>query len=296
MNPSRRALAFAAAFAFLWAVLEQVLGSRLQQEYDLRQVVWSRYATHLAVLVAIFAWREPALLWRTRRPVLQLGRSFLMLLMPLSFLHALLAGQSGHLVWAQFWITPVLLLALAAGMLGERVPVILWGCGAVAAAAAMAAAGPARAPNAAEILLPLSMTLSFCLYVVATRGLRHERLRANLFHTALVPFALLSFAMPWAWRTPTPHDALVLAGIGTVGLAALACLDRAIERGGVALVAPTLALQAGFVLLLSHGRPASALEWAIVACLVAVGLVSWRLAGDARVAAPDAALATGASR
>ena len=32
MNPSRRALAFAAAFAFLWAVLEQVLGSRLQQE------------------------------------------------------------------------------------------------------------------------------------------------------------------------------------------------------------------------------------------------------------------------
>jgi drug/metabolite transporter (DMT)-like permease len=73
-----------------------------------------------------------------------------------------------------------------------------------------------------------------------TRSLRDEPVQANLFFTALGVFALLTPLMPFVWVTPNLHDAVLLAGIGIVGLLALWALDRACERAPVAQVAPTL--------------------------------------------------------
>ena len=232
-----------AAFALAWVTLEEVVGRQLRDPVPLLQVVWCRYAAHLALLALLFGWREPQRLWRTSRPAFQIARSMLMLVMPLSFVASLGAGLPGDLVWALFWTcTPWLVLLGAWRGLGESVPGPAW----VAAAACSLAAWlvfPADpgTPRAAW-LLPLAMAASFSLYVLMTRSLRRESVRANLFHTAFGVFVLLTPFMPSIWVMPGPHDAAVLAGIGAVGLVSLWALDRACALAPLPAGSPALAI------------------------------------------------------
>jgi len=255
-NTTRRALLLMLAFAALWALLEVALGASLREPYDLMQVVWWRYATHLALLVAVFGWRRPSRLWRTERTALQLGRSVLMLVMPLSFALALSFDASADFVWTEFWITPLAILLLGRVLLRERAPGLLWVCAAVVAALAILVHAPPVPAGLGALTLPLAMALSFSLYVVATRALRHEPLVTNLFYTAFGVFVLLTPFVPHVWHSPSLHDAIVLCGIGAIGLVALALLDRSVERNAASVVAPVVGMQVPFVMALSamHGE------------------------------------------
>lgn len=239
-DPGRRAMLLLALFALAWAWVEGVFGARLQLHYALMQVVWCRYAVHLACLVLLVGWRGPSRLWRTRRVGFQLARSLLMLVMPASFALALAAGDRPGTVWAMFWVSPLLILVFARRWFGERVPRWLWAVALIGSGVAAVMAEPSLPGSLAGALLPIVMALSFSLYVVMTRSLRDEPVQANLFFTAFGVFALLSPLMPFVWVMPNLHDAMLLAGIGIVGLLALWALDRACERAPVAQVAPTL--------------------------------------------------------
>jgi drug/metabolite transporter (DMT)-like permease len=238
--PGRSAMLLLALFALAWAFVEGVFGARLQGHYSLMQVVWCRYAAHLACLGLIVGWRAPSRLWRTRRVGFQLSRSLLMLVMPGSFALSLVAGDRPGTVWALFWVSPLLILGFARLALGERVPRWVWAVAAIGSGVAALMAEPALPHSVAGALLPIVMALSFSAYVVMTRSLRDEPVQANLFFTALGVFALLTPLMPFVWVMPNLHDAALLAGIGIVGLLALWALDRACERAPVAQVAPTL--------------------------------------------------------
>ena len=238
--PGRSAMLLLALFALAWAFVEGVFGARLQLHYPLMQVVWCRYAAHLACLLLIVGWRAPSRLWRTQRIGFQLSRSVLMLVMPASFALSLAAGDRPGTVWALFWVSPLLILGFARLALGERVPRWVWAVAAIGSGVAAVMAEPALPGSLAGALLPLVMALSFSVYVVMTRSLRDEPVQANLFFTALGVFVLLTPLMPFVWVMPNLHDAALLAGIGIVGLLALWALDRACERAPVAQVAPTL--------------------------------------------------------
>ena len=239
-DPGRSAMLLLALFAAAWAFVEGVFGARLQLHYSLMQVVWCRYAVHLACLLLIVGWRAPSRLWRTQRVGFQLSRSVLMLVMPASFALSLAAGDRPGTVWAMFWVAPLMILGFARWALGERVPRWVWAVAAIGSGVAAVMAEPSLPRSLAGALLPLAMALSFSVYVVMTRSLRDEPVQANLFFTALGVFALLTPLMPFVWVTPNLHDAVLLAGIGIVGLLALWALDRACERAPVAQVAPTL--------------------------------------------------------
>jgi len=238
--PGRSAMLLLALFALAWAVVEGVFGARLQLHYSLMQVVWCRYAVHLACLGLLVGWRAPSRLWRTRRLGFQLSRSLLMLVMPASFALSLAAGDRPGTVWALFWVAPLMILGFARLALGERVPRWVWAVAAIGSGVAAVMAEPALPRSLAGAVLPIVMALSFSIYVVMTRALRDEPVQANLFFTALGVFALLTPLMPFVWVMPNLHDAALLAGIGIVGLLALWALDRACERAPVAQVAPTL--------------------------------------------------------
>ena len=242
--PDRRiALVLMLCFAILWAILEGELGVRLRQPYDLRQVVWCRYASHLLVVALVWGWRTPAALWRTNRLPLQLGRSLLMLVMPMGFMFAAMSGTAVRSVWAVFWIAPLLILIGAWLYGGERAPRWLWVVTALATLAAMIVVGPSSVPTLSGFLFSLAMSASFALYVVFTRELRREALSANLFYTAVGVIIPLSIALPRYWRTPPLHDAIILFGIGALGFVALLALDRAAERTAVSWTAAVLTLQ-----------------------------------------------------
>jgi drug/metabolite transporter (DMT)-like permease len=82
--------------------------------------------------------------------------------------------------------------------------------------------------------------LSFAVYLVMTRRLTGEAVRANLFYTAIGVFVLLTPVMPMVWVTPTVGDAVVLAGIGLVGLLTLFLLDRAVALAPLSTSTPFL--------------------------------------------------------
>jgi hypothetical protein len=55
------------AFAALWAFGEAAVASRLRHPYSPYQVVWARYGSHLAIMLAIWGWRDPRPMALARR-------------------------------------------------------------------------------------------------------------------------------------------------------------------------------------------------------------------------------------
>lgn len=250
-----------AASSLAWVVLEEVLGSQLEQPYPLMQIVWCRYASHLALLLLICAWREPQRLWRTQRLPFHLLRSTLMLVMPLSFVASLHAGAHLNMTWSVFWVAPLMVLAIdrfyrrepvdpAAAVRTRRVSI-------ACAVVAMLMLWPRQWPPLSPWpLAALAMALSLAAYIVMTRSLRDEALQANLFYTALGVFVVLTPFMPAIWVMPTAHDAAVMFGIGAAGLVLLFAIDRAAAAAPLPLSVPGLYAYlplAGLVGWLMHG-------------------------------------------
>ncbi len=281
---ARRAMLFMAAFSILWVVLEAVVGAQLQGHYHLMQVVWSRYAVHLLVLLVLFGWHRPSRLWRTRRPVYQLVRSILMFVMPFSFALAIALGLQPDTVWAVFWLAPVFVLAAAHVMIGERAPLLVWGIAMAGALATALVPPPARPASPLLLLLPLAMSVSFSTYVVMTRSLRTEHVLANLFYTGLGVFMVLTPVMLRVWIAPTMHDLVVMTGIGTIGLVALFALDRAAAAAPVSLSASMLYIHIPCLLLaLLLMRAGDASRRALVGVAVILALIAFLWSWGSRV-------------
>jgi drug/metabolite transporter (DMT)-like permease len=232
MNATRRGMLFMIAFALLWALVEAFAGL-LSRAYSPYQVVWARYGSHLAIMLAIWGWRDPLVLVRTGRPALQIARSLLMLVMPSAWILSLQRGMAPNNVLAIFGVAPLIMCALGAILLNERPTRGIWVSAAVVSAGAMFCLSLHGLPSLTAVAGALTSAGSFSLYVVMTRMLGGERLRANLFYTALGVFAALSLFVPKFWITPTPHDALVMVLIGALGLLALLALDRAAQTAPV---------------------------------------------------------------
>jgi drug/metabolite transporter (DMT)-like permease len=297
MSAGRVSMLWMLAFVVLWTVVEQ-LASGVLNAYSPYQVVWTRYAVHIALMLALWGWREPATLWRTRRPAYQIIRSLLMLGMPASWVVSMQHGVDPQTLMAVFWLSPLLILALAHVALGERAPWPVWLAGALVCVGANLLFLHRPVPPLASLLFPLGMALSFSLYVVMTRSLRSETLRANLFYTALGVLLALTPALPGLWRSPSPHDLAVMVGVGVLGFGALYALDRMAAAAPVSLAAPVTSLQLVCMLGVAWISGHTHEGWRAGAGVLIIGLVtvglwareralpvrsaSWRAAGMGR--------------
>jgi len=233
-----------ALFAAGWAFVETSIGRRVRGEYDLLQIVWSRYAVHLLLVLVIWGRRDPLGLWRTQRPGFHLARSLMMLIMPWSFATSLQSGLSASGTWLLFWSSPLLIILLGRLFCRESPAWWSWVLAVVTWGGVAMIVGGSLPVLEARLLLPGLMAVSFSAYVVMTRSLRDEPLRVNMVYTATAVFVLLSLRMPFVWVMPSMHDAVLFAGIGSFGLLALLALDRAVAGSALWVVAPGLAIQA----------------------------------------------------
>ena len=251
MTGARRSMLLMVAFVALWAALK-ALAAKVRAHYSPYQVVWTRYAVHQLFMLALWGWREPATLWRTRRPGFQLARSMLMLGMPASWVFAMNAGVASTLM-SILWLSPLLILAFAGVFLGERAPASVWLICGIACVGALMLTVPGPLPSAPLLVFPLGMAVTFSLYVVMTQSLRSETTRANLFYTALGVFVVLTPFMPRIWFTPSLHDMMVLGGVGLLGYLALCALDRLAAAARVSVAAPLGCLQLVFTVVIAWG-------------------------------------------
>jgi drug/metabolite transporter (DMT)-like permease len=248
-----------AVFSMVWVLIEIGVAIRLSNRYNLMQVVWWRYGVHLATMLLLFGWRDPAYLWRTSRPGYHWLRSLLMLVMPGSYVLAIQQGVAGDTVMMVFWLSPLCIVVAARLMLGELVTARTWAACGVAGLAALSMHRPSPPASPWLLILPVLMMLSFSIYVVMTRALRFERLRANMFYTALGVFVVLTPLVPRFWTTPGPGDAAAMVLVGLFGAVALLLLDRSTSCAPVSTTASVLylnvAAMAAIASLLSGDLP-----------------------------------------
>jgi drug/metabolite transporter (DMT)-like permease len=271
------------AFAGLWALVEGLAAVALSH-YSSYQVVWTRYAVHLVLMLAIWGWRQPKSLWTTSRPLYQFARSLLMLAMPASFAFGLRVGLSEDTLMSVFWVSPLLILIFATIFLKERPPAVVWVLTTLGWLGTLVVFEPDLGNGRWALLFPFVMAITFAMYVVMTRPLRTEMGHANLFYTALGVFLALTPIVPAVWVTPTPADLVVFIGVGILGYLALLALDRMAAAAPVSLSAPFVFMQLVFMVAIGRAeglvRTRSHFVFGALLIVAAIGLLWWRAPAD----------------
>jgi drug/metabolite transporter (DMT)-like permease len=272
-----RAVVMMLGFVFLWTLVEGA-GVIALRAVGVWETVWIRYSVHLLIVLAVW-WRPGERApWQSTDPRRQLLRSTTMLVMPGSFALAIRQGFSADSVMAIFWSAPLIVLAFAAMFGGERPSRLAWMAAALGWLSGWLYHG-LPAISLGVIPFALAMAVSFAMYVVMTRGLRNEAVRANMFFTAVVPWLALTPLMIRGWVTPSAVEVLALVFIGSAGWVALLALDKAAKAAPVSHTAPLLSLQiastAAFMQLIwpSTSFPRLAVSTAVV---MAACVLAWR--------------------
>lgn len=248
LNPTYTGIFLICLVSFIWALME-ILTAAAAVDYSLYQVVWVRYAVHLVFMLLVFAPRRGLRLFATRRPGLQILRALMMLVMPVSFILAAPSMPVENILGI-FWLAPLMIVLLSMALLKERPAWHTWALIAAGLVVVLALLRPSGAFEPRGILLSLAMGLSFSLYLVMTRILRHEATLTSLFYTAAGVLVPLSLQMPAVWRPLDLHGALLMALIGLLGFGLLWLLDKTFEISSAAVVAPFLYSQMFWMIVL----------------------------------------------
>jgi hypothetical protein len=253
-----------AAFALLWAAVEFIArGAGIQME----QLVWMRYFIHVLALMLVFGWRRGWGLVRTVQPVMHIGRSLLMLVMPISFILA--ADRIGaSQTTTVFWVMPMMILTLL-----RTTDALRWLLAVIAYAAVVLIIDPPTIELNVGLMFAVAMGASLAGYVWLTEKLSDDVV-VNLFHSALWVMIALTVRMPFIWQWPSPEGWLSIVGVGLGGLATLWMLDMGIRLGGAKAVVSTVWLQPVFELVLRSGiaERRVALGVSVICAVVVSGL------------------------
>lgn len=214
------------------------LGKVLGGGYPVVQVVWARYAFAVPVVLAAaspFAW--PHLL-RCERPALQAGRALLPLVASVTVILAVSLMPLADATAISF-ASPLLVVALSAPLLGERVSIQSWIgviCGLIGV---LVIVRPRAGAIAWAALFPLGTAFLFALYQLLTRLVsRGDDPVVTLAWTVAVGVVLTSPLLPFAWRPVALVDWPLLALSGVLFGAGQLLLIRAFAIASAGLLAP----------------------------------------------------------
>jgi drug/metabolite transporter (DMT)-like permease len=211
----------------------------LATEFPLWQVVWARFLGHLVWMTLFFAPRLGIALYRTMHLKGQMVRSIIFLVSNALFIAALphvgLATAS-----AVMFTTPLIVVALSAPMLGERIGAWKWGAVAVGFAGALVIIRPGTRLFEPATLLVLGSACCFGFYQLWTRRLAtRERPETMIVYTALAGAILTTLIVPWFAIAPqSAFDLAAFAALGLLGGTAQYCIICALQRAPASVISP----------------------------------------------------------
>lgn len=273
---ARGALLLIAATALFSAL--DAIAKGLMARYDPFQVVWARYLSQ-AVLVALLVAPRLLTVARTRRPGLQILRSALLFGATLSGFFAFASMPLAEAV-AIFETAPLIITALAALVLGEKVGPRRWTAVAVGFLGALIIVRPGFEAFRPVALLPLMGAFFFAAYSIATRFLgRDEGYMTTFLYSAALGALAASLFVPLVWITPTLRDAAIMASMGVIGGAGQLLLIVAFNTAPASAIAPFTYFGLVFAALWGlafFGEFPDGWTWAGAAVIVGSGVYVWR--------------------
>jgi drug/metabolite transporter (DMT)-like permease len=186
-----------ACFSCLDATAKYLVG-----HMDSLQVVWARYTSaFLLALMFYNPFSHPGMM-RTKRPVLQLARSALLLgSTALNFLAVRYLQLDEAL--SILFSTPLIVAALAGPLLGEWIGWRRWLAILVGFAGVLLVTRPGAGGIHPAAILTFGSAVCYALYVIATRVLsRHDSTETTLFYSNLVGALAMLPVLPFVWSMP----------------------------------------------------------------------------------------------
>lgn len=265
----------------------ETIGGHFISDLSVVQLVWSRYAIHLMLLLVVLAPRRGAAIVQSSNLGLQIVRSMTMLVMPLAFVLAVNYMPAND-VWTAYWLSPLTILGLGVIVLGERAGPVRWVAGFVGLFAAALVEHPNRGLISPAILPAIGVGVAISLHLLLSRVLRRDEPLASLFHSALWVFAALTLVVPFVWDMPSGRSWVGIVFVALAGMACLYWLARAGETAPLPVVATfaysELVWLVALRLVIYHIRPD---RWAALGSLIVVGLISFMLVYEYRTATAD---------
>lgn len=233
---SRGLLLFMAAVAG-WAAMDAT-AKYLSASYPVPQLVWARFAFHVAVALLMLGPARLAALGGSKRWPLQIARSLCLFGATVFFFTGLRYLPLAETV-AIYYVSPMILTALSAFLLREKVGPRRWGAVLAGFAGVLLIVRPGSDVFHWAALLPLGSALCFAFYQLTSRVLSRDLPAASaMLYIALAGTLFSSGWVAFDWVTPTPLGWVLLAGLGVVGYASHFCMVRAFESVSASEVAP----------------------------------------------------------
>jgi drug/metabolite transporter (DMT)-like permease len=190
-------------------------GKYLLRYMDPLQVVWARYfGAFLLALIYLNPITRPRMM-TTSRPLMQIGRSALLLASTALNFFALRYLQLDEAL-AILFSTPFLVAVLCVPLLGEWVGWRRWTAISVGFLGVLLVARPGFGGLHPAALLTLGSAVCYALYVISTRVLaRSDSTETTLFYSNLVGAVAMLPVIPFVWTTP--NSAFVVALMVLIG-------------------------------------------------------------------------------
>ncbi len=209
----------------------------LLASYPAAEVAFGRYFVHLVLVAAFLAWRAPRLLI-SRRPVLQMLRSSLLLGNTMFGLIALKIMPFLDFS-AVAWAAPVLVTALSVVLLREKVALRGWLSVLIGLAGVWIIVAGAGIHVSPLMIFPFLAALSGALYQIATRLLHTaDSPLTTLLYTAVAGAIFCAGFLPFVGVAPEPAGLALLALLGCLGVASHFCMIGAFSAAPANVIAP----------------------------------------------------------
>lgn len=223
--------------AMLLFAMMDAIAKRLGQDLPSLQVVWARYVSQTVLIVVICLPRLGRVV-RTGHPRIQLLRSLLLFGATSLFFTSLKYLELAEAA-ALIETAPLLITALAALVLGERVGQRRWTAVGIGLVGAMILLKPGVGVFQPAALLGLGAAGFLACFQIATRKLgAADGLWTTLLYTTGAGALLATLAMPFVWQPVTTEQALLMTAIGIPGFIGHIALVWALTNAEASAVAP----------------------------------------------------------
>ncbi len=213
------------------------LSKYLTQLYPVFLVVWARYLAQVVLMLGMFAPRMGRRVFHTLRPWPQLLRGLSLVSVSIMFISGLRYIPLAEAT-AVIFLTP-LMVTVASALLGERVSHSQWLAVGVGLLGVMIIVRPGGALFTPAVLLPFGAAISFTVYQLLTRRLNGtDHPVTSNFLSSLVGFLVMSVLVTFNWRTPSVHDAVLMASLGLMAMSGHLVLTQAFRYASAASLAP----------------------------------------------------------